>query len=44
MSEDEQLGVEAPEVIPKSQVLVTEKLDVLQVYDHKSQKALNTAR
>lgn len=44
MSKDEWLGVEAREVIPKSQVLVTEKLDVLQVYDHKSQRALNTAR
>lgn len=44
MSKDEWLGVEAREVIPKSQVLVTEKLDILQVYDHKSQRALNTAR
>jgi hypothetical protein len=44
MSKDEELGTEAYEVIPDSQVLVTEKLDSLQVYDHKSQKALNTAR
>lgn len=44
MSEDEWFGVEAHEVTPKSQVLVTEKLDLLQVYDRKSQKALHTAR
>lgn len=44
MSKDEHLGVEAHEVIPKLQVLVTEKLDSVQVYGHKSQKALKTAR
>ena len=43
MSKAEQFGIESHEVIPKLQVLVTEKLDLLQVYDHKSQKALHTA-
>lgn len=44
MSQDEQFGVEAHEIIPKSPVLVTEKLDSVHVYDRKSQKALHTAR
>lgn len=39
----EQFGIESHEVIPKPQVLVTEKLDLPQVYDHKSQKALHAA-
>lgn len=38
MSKDAQFGIESHEVIPKPQVLLTEKLDLLQVSDHKSQK------
>lgn len=44
MSKGAQFGIESHEVIPKPQVLVTEKLDLLQVYGHKSQKALPAAR
>ena len=44
MDPDQQFGVEAHKVIPKSLVIVTEKLDWLHIYDHKSQEALNTAR
>lgn len=44
MSKDAQFGIESHEVIPKPQVLVTEKLDLLQVSGRKSQKALHTAR
>lgn len=43
MSKDAQFGIESREVIPKPQVLATEKLDLLQVYGHKSQKALRAA-
>lgn len=43
MSKDAQFGIESREVIPKPRVLATEKLDLLQVYGHKSQKALRAA-
>lgn len=44
MSKDAQFGIGSHEVIPKPQVLLTENLDLLQVSDHKSQKALHAAR